>query len=145
MLTRVLWGHLPDTHGGAKVALFSVLVEAAGLALIWAAPSAEVAFAGAVLTGLGYALVYPGLGVEAVRRVPPQSRGLAMGAYTAFFDLGIAVASPALGLVATGAGLKAVFLVSAMLVLCAAAIAARLPLIRAPVGSSAATIAASGE
>jgi len=40
--------------------------------------------AGAVLTGVGYSLVYPGLGVEAVRRVPPESRGLAMRAYTTF-------------------------------------------------------------
>ena len=109
MLVRVLFGHLPDTRGGARVASVSVAIEAAGLALIWYAPSAEVAFAGTLLTGAGYALVYPGLGVEAVRRVPPQSRGLAMGTYTAFFDLGIAVASPALGLVAGAAGLRAVF------------------------------------
>jgi predicted MFS family arabinose efflux permease len=115
------------------------LIEAAGLALIWAAPSAGVAFAGAVLTGLGYALVYPGLGVEAVRRVPPQSRGLAMGAYTAFFDLGIAVASPALGLIATGAGLQIAFLVSALIVLCAATVTLRLLFIGVPARSGAAT------
>jgi hypothetical protein len=28
--------------------------------------------------------LYPGLGVEAVRLVPAQNRGLAMGAYTVF-------------------------------------------------------------
>jgi MFS family permease len=126
MLTRMLFGHLPDTAGGAKVASVSILIEAAGLALIWLAPSTLVAFVGAVLTGLGYALVYPGLGIEAVRRVPSQSRGLAMGTYTAFFDLGLAIANPALGLIAGGAGLKTVFLVSALVVLCAAAVAARL-------------------
>jgi predicted MFS family arabinose efflux permease len=124
MLARVVFGHLPDRIGGAKVAFVSVFIEAAGLALIWLASSLGVAVAGAVVTGFGYALVYPGLGVEAVRRVPPQSRGLAMGTYTAFFDLGIAVASPALGLVAGAAGLSAVFLVSTLVVLCAAATAA---------------------
>ncbi|HZT88378.1 MAG TPA: arabinose transporter [Stellaceae bacterium] len=126
MLTRIAFGHLPDRIGGARAAFVSVFVEAAGLALIWLAPLPGVAFAGAVLTGAGYALVYPGLGIEAVRRVPPQSRGLAMGTYTAFFDLGIAVASPALGLVAGQTGLGAVFLASALVVLGAGAVAVRL-------------------
>lgn len=130
MLARILFGHLPDRIGGAKAAFVSVFIEAAGLALIWLASSIAVAVAGAALTGLGYALVYPGLGIEAVRRVPPQSRGLAMGTYTAFFDLGIAIASPGLGLVAGAAGLSAVFLVSALVVLGAAGITTWL--LRAP-------------
>jgi len=77
-------GHTPDKLGGAKVALVCVFIEAAGLALIWFASNPVLAAAGAALTGFGYSLVYPGLGVEAVRRAPPQNRGLAMGAYTVF-------------------------------------------------------------
>src|SRR5215470_8366461 len=77
---RLLLGHVPDQLGGARVALACVLIEAAGLALIWAAPGWALAAAGAALAGFGYSLVYPGLGVEAVRRVPPQSRGFAIGA-----------------------------------------------------------------
>jgi predicted MFS family arabinose efflux permease len=126
MVTRIVLGHLPDKLGGAKVALVSILLEAAGLALIWAAPWSGLAVLGAVLTGLGYALVYPGLGLEAVRRVPDQSRGLAMGTYTAYFDLGIGVSSPLLGLIAGRASLGAVFLVSTLVVVGAAPIAARL-------------------
>src|SRR5262249_43026303 len=103
-----------------------VLIEAAGLALLWLAPGRAVAAAGAALAGFGYALVYPGLGVEAVRRVPPHSRGLAMGAYTAFLDVALGFGSPALGLGASGAGLGAVFLVAALAALCAATIAGRL-------------------
>ena len=49
-----------------------------------------------------------------------------MGAYTACLDLALGVASPALGLIAGGAGLGAVFLASTLVVLCAAAVAARL-------------------
>jgi hypothetical protein len=49
-----------------------------------------------------------------------------MGAYTAFLDLALGVANPALGLVASGAGLRAVFLVSALVVMSAATIAVRL-------------------
>jgi predicted MFS family arabinose efflux permease len=94
------------------------------------ASSAGTAAAGAALTGLGYSLVFPGLGVEAVRRAPPESRGVAMGAYTACLDLALGVSGPALGLVASGAGLGAVFLVSAFVVLGAAVVAVRL--LRAP-------------
>src|SRR5439155_4128177 len=72
---RLAFGHLPDRAGGARVALVCVLVEAAGLALIWQAPGYPLALLGVTLTGLGYSLVYPGFDVEAIRRAPPESRG----------------------------------------------------------------------
>jgi MFS family permease len=123
---RLVLGHLPDRIGGARCALYSVVVEAAGQALIWIAPSPALALFGAGLTGLGYALVYPGFGVEAVRRAPPENRGLATGAYTAFLDLALGVAGPGLGLIATVAGVNAVFLVSTIVVASAAIVALRL-------------------
>jgi hypothetical protein len=55
--------------------------------------------------------------------VPAQSRGLAMGAYTAFLDLAQGLASPALGLIAAGARLNVLFLVSSATVLCAPLVA----------------------
>jgi MFS family permease len=123
---RLVLGHLPDNVGGPRVALWSVLVEATGLVLIGFAPSAAIAALGAALTGLGYALVFPAFGVEAVRRAPAESRGLAMGAYTACLDLALGISGPALGLVASGAGFGAVFLAAALTVLCSAGIAVRL-------------------
>jgi MFS family permease len=129
---RLFLGHLPDRLGGAKVALISVFIEASGLVLIWLAPAQGFAVVGALLTGLGFALVYPGLGVEAVRRAPPQSRGLAMGAYTAFLDVALGFGSPALGLIAGWGGLSSVFLAGGLIVLCASVIAARLLFAPAP-------------
>ncbi|MGY3544474.1 MFS family permease [Bradyrhizobium sp. USDA 4472] len=123
ILARVFFSHLADRIGGARVALVCALVEAAGQALIWVAVRPEMALAGAALTGFGFSLVYPGFGVEAVHRVPAQSRGLAMGAYTAFLDLAQGLASPALGLIATSARLNVLFLASAVTVLCAALVA----------------------
>lgn len=123
ILARVFFSHVADAIGGARVALVCALIEALGQALIWLAVRPEMALAGAALTGFGFSLVYPAFGVEAVRRVPAQSRGLAMGAYTAFLDLAQGLASPALGLVATGARLNGVFLASAVTVLCAALVA----------------------
>ncbi|MGX1166356.1 MFS family permease [Bradyrhizobium sp. USDA 372] len=123
ILARVLFSHLADAVGGAQVALVCAVIEAAGQALIWLADRPEMALAGAALTGFGFSLVYPGFGVEAVRRVPAQNRGLAMGAYTAFLDLAQGLASPALGVIAGGARLNMAFLASAMTVLGAALVA----------------------
>jgi MFS family permease len=126
VVARLLFGHLPDRIGGARVALVCVVIEAIGLALIGLASSAILSAIGAALTGFGYALVFPGLGVEAVRRAPPKSRGLAMGAYTACLDIALGVGGPLFGLIASYQGLAAVFLVSAVLVLAASAIASLL-------------------
>ena len=123
MVGRLIFGHLPDKIRGAKIALVFVLIEAAGQGLIWLAHWPALALFGAAVTGFGYSLVYPGFGVEAVRHAPPANRGLAMGAYTAFLDLALGLANPVLGLVASGAGLASVYLVSTLVVLCAAAIA----------------------
>jgi MFS family permease len=130
ILGRVTFGHLPDRVGGARVALVCVVVEAAGMATIWLAPSPLLVFLGAAITGAGYSLVYPGFGLEAVRLAPPEAKGLAMGAFTAFLDLALGVSNPALGLVANHTGITSVFLVSTLVVLCAAVVALRL--LRAP-------------
>ena len=126
ILSRMIAGHLPDRFGGAKVALVFVLVQAAGLVLMWLARNAVIASAGAAIAGFGYSLVYPGLGVEAVRGASPENRGLAMGIYTAFLDVAMAIGSPALGWIAGQAGLGTVFIASALVVLSTAGIAIRL-------------------
>jgi MFS family permease len=123
ILARLFLGHLADRFAAARVALLSVLVEAVGLTLLAVSPSLAAALAGAALTGFGYSLVYPGLGVEAVRLVPPQNRGLAMGAYTGFLDVALGFGTPALGFLAEGAGLGRAFIASAVAALGAAGIA----------------------
>jgi predicted MFS family arabinose efflux permease len=62
--------------------------------------------------------------VEAVRFVPPQDRGLAVGAYTAFLDVALGFGTPALGLVAEYVGLGSAFGASMVAALGAAGIAA---------------------
>jgi MFS family permease len=126
IVARFMFGHLPDRLGGARVALVCLVIEAAGQILIWLAPTSGLALLGAALTGLGYSLVYPGFGLEAVLRVPADSRGLAMGAYTAFLDLALGAGGPLLGLIASGAGLGSVFLVSALAALGGIPIAGRM-------------------
>ena len=126
VLGRLLFGHLPDRLGGAKVALIFAAIETAGQALIWLASMPVLVLLGCAPTGFGYSLVYPGFGVEAVRGTAPESRGLVIGAYTAFLDLALGFANPALGLIAGVAGLGSVFLVSSLAVAGAVIIATRL-------------------
>lgn len=121
---RLTFGDLPDVIGGARVALFSIAVESVGQLLIWQCRDQAEALVGVTLTGVGFSLVYPALGVEAIRRAPQASRGLAMGAYTAFLDLSVGVMGPALGWIAGVLSLRAAFLASTCSVLFAALISA---------------------
>jgi MFS family permease len=130
IVARLFFSHLPDKIGGAKVALVCVLIEAAGQLLIWLAPDPIVAYVGTALTGFGYSLAFPGFGVEAVRFAPPQSRGVAMGAYVAFLDISLGVANPALGVVAHHVDVSAVYLASGGVVFCASLVAMRLLMAR---------------
>ncbi len=118
---RLFWAHLPDKLGGKQVGLFSVLIQIAGLLMLWLAPSPAFALLGCVLTGIGLSLVFPAMGVEAMRDVPPERRGLAIGCFVAFIDLSTAIAGPIMGAVIGLAGYPAVFLCSAAL--CVAALA----------------------
>jgi MFS family permease len=126
IVARVLWGHLPDRFGGARVALYCLVIQAIGLALIGFATSAELAIFGAAICGAGFSLVFPSLGLEAVKRSPAQSRGLAMGTYNAFLDLTLGLGSPALGWLGESTGLRSVFIGSALAALLAVPITLRL-------------------
>lgn len=123
---RIFFGHLPDKLGGAKVAMVSVAIEAVGLLFIWGAGSAPLAYIGAALTGFGYSLAYPGFGVEAVRRAPPQSRSLAMGAYVAFMDIALGLTTPMAGALAGAKGISSIYLAGTITVALALVIALRL-------------------
>ena len=114
---RLLLGHLPDRLGGGRVAFWSLLVESAGQFLIWGSYSPELVLLGVVISGFGYALVYPSFGLEALIRVDPDARGLAMGVYSAFPDLALGLACPALGQFGNLAGPRHIFLISACSVL----------------------------
>ncbi len=92
------------------------IIESLGLLLIWLAPSAWMAGVGAFLTGSGFSLVFPALGVEAVKQVEEQNQGTALGTYSAFLDLALGLTGPLAGWVAGFYDLATLYLLAAIVV-----------------------------
>ena len=113
ILMRIVFGHLPDRIGGYRVALVVARHRSHRPSGVVGAPYEIVALRGAFVTGLGCALVFPALGVEALKRVLPANRGSAMGGFVAFLDIAYGIAGPGAGLVAGQFGYAAVYLLGA--------------------------------
>src|ERR687897_836869 len=97
--------------GFAAVSAFIVLsLDARGIG-----HGAEVftVLAGTIAMGAAFSLLFPALSLLAVNRVPPERRGAAMGTFTAAFDLGMLVGSPAVGAAALLGGYGAAFYLAA--------------------------------
>ncbi len=115
---RLLFAKAIDRLGGYRVGMACLLVEGCGLLLLWGAPGPLSATFGAGLSGFGFSLVFPALGVEAVKSTPASNRGAAIGAYSLFLDLALGVAGPLIGLLIGSLGFRSIFLVCALASLC---------------------------
>jgi MFS family permease len=109
-------------YGGFPVAIASLLTEAVGMILLWQAMAPWMALAGAAVGGLGLSLVFPAIGVEAVKRVPEFNRGTALGVYTAFSDVSFFLVGPIAGAIIGFFGYASVFLFALICVLIGLAI-----------------------
>jgi predicted MFS family arabinose efflux permease len=108
-----------NRFGGFAVGLASFLVEFFGVLLLWRANSPWTAFTGAIFTGLGYSLVFPALGVEALKRVTENNRGSALGIFTAFADVSFFMVGPLAGIVIGSFGYASAFLFALLCILTA--------------------------
>lgn len=114
--TRLLFPNGINRLGGLNVAMICFSVEIVGLLLVGMASMPWMAKIGVLLAGAGFSLVFPALGVVAVKAVPQQNQGAALATYTVFMDLSLGVTGPLAGLVMTWAGVPVIYLAAAGLV-----------------------------
>lgn len=113
VIVRFVFARQIGRIGGTNVAIISLAVETLGLLILAFLPSAEAATLGAAVTGAGFSLVFPALGVLAVDRAGAENRGAALGAFSVFLDLAIGISGPLLGLVIHASGYMALFIFTA--------------------------------
>lgn len=118
ILARLFFIQTINTYGGFPVAMVCLCVESIGLFLLWRSNTPAVALTGAALGGFGFSLVFPAIGVEAVKRVPENNRGAALGVFTAFADVSFFMVGPIAGAVIGWFGYSSVFLFALLSVLC---------------------------
>ncbi len=114
--TRLLFPNGINRLGGLNVAMICFSVEIIGLLLVGFAVEPWMAKAGTFLTGAGFSLVFPALGVVAVKMVPQQNQGSALATYTVFMDLSLGITGPLAGLVMAYSGVSVIYLAAAVLV-----------------------------
>ncbi|MCX8531354.1 MFS transporter [Chryseobacterium luquanense] len=113
---RLVFSNVINNYGGIKVAIACLLVETIGLLVIAFATNAQMALIGAGITGLGFSLIFPALGVMAIKSVSPSNQGSALAGYGLFIDISLGVAGPIIGSVADFFGMQFIFPFSAAMV-----------------------------
>jgi MFS family permease len=121
--SRLALGRIPDRAGARATATAAALIEALGLAIIALAHSLPAALAGGLVMGVGFSMLFPALALMVVGEAQDDRRGAAMGAFTAFFDVGVGLGGPLAGATAALAGYPAVFALAAVAALAAAGLA----------------------
>ncbi len=116
VLVRFIFSSAISRYGGVNVSLLCLVVETTGLLILYMASSPAVAMVGAAVTGFGFSLVFPALGVEAVRLAPPSNAGAALAGYGLFIDLSLGVTGPFAGTVVNVFGMSYLFAACAAMV-----------------------------
>jgi MFS family permease len=126
VVARLLFSSTINKWGGYRVAMVSLAVECGGLIVMWLGQTPLAAKFGATVAGFGFSLIFPALGVEAVRKVTPENRGSALAVYTAFVDLSLGISGPVAGAIASRAGYPPMFLFAAVAAIASIALLAKL-------------------
>lgn len=109
VVSRLMFSHAINKYGGLNVAIVSLAVETLGLTIICLATHPYLALIGAGITGLGFSLIFPALGVMAMKTVPSSNQGSALAGYGLFIDISLGITGPLIGGVADSFGLNYIF------------------------------------
>ncbi|MEK4424681.1 MFS transporter [Solibacillus sp. FSL K6-1523] len=117
LITRPYTGKLYDTKGPQYVIIPGIITFAIGLVML-AFVSGPVWFLGsAIFIGFGYGAITTSLLALAMQSTAHNRSGYATATYFTMFDIGIALGSYILGIVAVNAGYSAVYLTGAGVVI----------------------------
>lgn len=122
IVVRIFFIHLLDRAGALLAGAGSLSVEVIGMLLLAVAPNGIVALIGATLTGVGFSLVFPSIGAEAVRKVTPQDRGSAVSAFSAFLDIALGLTGPVMGVLLSLGGFPLIYVAGAVAAVAAIAL-----------------------
>ena len=106
---RLVFNNAINRFGGINVAIVSLAVEALGLTVIALSYHPYFVLFGAGITGLGFSLIFPALGVMAMKTVPSSNQGSALAGYGLFIDMSLGITGPLIGGVADMFGLPYIF------------------------------------
>ncbi|MBE7729226.1 MFS transporter, partial [Komagataeibacter sp. FXV3] len=112
VIARLVGSRHVDRDDVRPMVVGIMLVEALGLALIWLAPGPAWAVAGSFLTGLGFSLTYPLLGLPVLRQAPPAAAGSAIGLFDVFFDIAAGIGAVLSGVLSGMAGPRSPFVMA---------------------------------
>jgi predicted MFS family arabinose efflux permease len=113
MVSRTFAGQLYDRKGHQAIFLpGSSLILIAMLLLAWL-PNSYMLFLAAILYGLGFGIVQPGLQAWAIEKSPVNRRGMANATFFSFFDLGVGMGAIAFGQISHLFGYASIFKASA--------------------------------
>lgn len=100
VIVRPLSGRIYDRFGPAALLIPGSLFIAAGLLLLSYASSTAALFPAALCYGIGFGSMQPALQTWMIQSVGPRQRGFANGMFFNSLDLGVAVGSMLLGVIA---------------------------------------------
>lgn len=100
VIVRPLSGRIYDRFGPAALLIPGSLFIAAGLLLLSYASSTAALFPAALCYGIGFGSMQPALQTWMIQLVGPRQRGLANGMFFNSLDLGVAIGSMLLGVIA---------------------------------------------
>jgi MFS family permease len=121
--SRTLMAGIPDRFGAARTLTGAVVLESAGLAGVAVATSPPEALVAPAVMAVGQGLAVPSLGLLALASVPPSRHGRTAGAFFAYFDAGVGLGGPAVGLAARVADPTGAMIAAAGAVLAAVPVA----------------------
>ncbi|MDE1191773.1 MAG: MFS transporter [Arachidicoccus sp.] len=106
---RLFFSNAIDKYGGIKVAIGCLICETIGLFILSVLYLPAYALIGAAITGLGFSLVFPALGTEAVKLFSDERSGAAIAAYGLFIDISLGITGPVIGGVIQTFGIQYIF------------------------------------